>query len=290
MPPLGVRLQAPRSTLAILVLTLRILLLALASINLCALTAAFQLYQSYSPYSTSRNLLYSFQDTPQLAINTFLFLAGIYSFLGNTQWSRRVRIIAGLILLGCNVILVSLQFNNIALNGGCEHGRIYNTPMAEDNTDAGPNGSGDAGAQIPPASDIMSSLKRRCIIQMVIGIVGVCWSALLAVELVLTNLHRKRDLDHKVRICRVAYQERLRQQQLSSSAVHLYHPDLSLQGTGRSRDSLELEALPAYERRPTGPRPQIVDLANMGRLSTRPTGGRPRPETIQSPPPSYQAA
>ncbi|KAI8596720.1 hypothetical protein EDD21DRAFT_387405 [Dissophora ornata] len=271
----------------------RIALTLLAAANLCAITAALQLYHP-SDYS-NRNSVYNFEDAPQLAANILLFLASLYSFLGTTQWSQRVRGTAGLVLIGYNLALVGSQFKNMALNGGCNHGRIYNSPV-----------SGTTTGTTSPLQN-MTPLKRRCEIQMVVGIIGVLWSVLLAAELVMTNLQRKRELDQKIQTHQSAYREHLRNQQQSSSVVHLYQPDLSINRAGATRgdgsslrcsSSLELEPLPAYEQRPTGPQAQIIDMGSMVMVSIGPSARpnstsiaaqRPLPEMIQSPPPSYQA-
>ncbi|KAG0253878.1 hypothetical protein BG011_006116 [Mortierella polycephala] len=239
-----------------------------AAINLCALAAALQVY---SPYTTSgHNSSNNFQDAPQFAVNTFLFLAGTYSFLGKSQWSRSVRIFAGLVLAACNLTLVSSQFRDMDVNGGCDHGQLYNSHRTI---------SGGIGP-----------LKQRCYIQMVLGIISVFWGALLLIELTLTDVERKRELDRKWNIYRTAYEAH--QQQQLSEVTHYYRPDMTLSERTRPDSPVEMEMLPAYEPRPNGPRPRIVDLAHMGQVSPPARmhrGSLQVAAQVRSPPPSYQS-
>ncbi|KAF9182193.1 hypothetical protein BGZ51_004878 [Haplosporangium sp. Z 767] len=239
-----------------------------AAINLCALAAALQIYSPYSTndHSPSNN----FQDAPQFAVNTFLFLAGTYSFLGQSQWSRSVRIFAGLILAVCNLALVSSQFRSMDVNGGCEHGQLYNSQRT--------------------VSGAIGPLKQRCYIQMVLGIISVFWSALLLIELTLTDVDRKQELDRKWDMYRTAYEAH--QQQQLSEVTHYYRPDLTLSERARPDSTVEMEILPAYEPRPSGPRPRIVDLAHMGQVSPPARTHRGSLQVtpqVRSPPPSYQS-
>ncbi|KAG0215571.1 hypothetical protein BGX31_000820 [Mortierella sp. GBA43] len=256
-------------SIAFFILLLRVSLLFFASINLCALTAAFQLYPSDDGVNlddtTDKNILssdhyryyfYNFDDTPQMVVNLCLFVAGIYSFLGNSQWSRRLRLATGSVLVLADVVLIGGQFRKMAANGGCDTGKAYNYKSA----------------QAPDDPDYVTPLKRRCWIQLVVGSIGAVWALLLVIELVLTNIQRKRESHQKLQTHQRAYEEFTRQQELCS-VVHYYQPDGSTQGAAAgtgpsgaapSRASLELDPLPAYQQRHSGPRPVIVDLANMG--------------------------
>lgn len=297
------------------ILVLRVALLFFAAVNLCALTAAFQLYspinddggintnttKSDNPKNSNDILLsdrfryfyYNFNDTEQLVVNCCLFVAGVYSFLGNSQWNRRVRLATGSALVACNVALIGWQFRKMVVSGGCEVGKAYNYNK-----------------------DATTPLKRRCWIQLVVGSIGAGWALLLAIELCLTNIQRKRELNQKAQSHQRAQEDQVRQQELCS-VVHYYQPDLSSleeggggggeerPGTGAGEESVELETLPPYQRRAPGPRPVIVDLGDMGRVSLPPSrrarlstrtptrttsrGQSHRPNVIQPPAPSHQA-
>ncbi|KAF9964246.1 hypothetical protein BGZ70_006733 [Mortierella alpina] len=273
----------------LLILIIRIMLITLSAINLCALAAGLQIYPPSSSSSSSSSNYYTsgpyfnFQDTPQLATNALLFLAITYAFLKPEQWSPRIRAITGVTLVACNLALVIDQFHSMALNGGCEVGEIYNyTPTPTAGSSSGRKGFGQ-GTEFASPQTTTTPMKRRCHIQMVIGIASVVWGLLLLVELMLTNLHHKRDTNKKRHTYRAEEQECPEDYQdepmPTLGAVHYYHPDLTLHGSAsgsrsgsgrRTREqcmSWDIESLPAYEPRVTGPRPQIVDMANLGQLS-----------------------
>ncbi|KAF9574255.1 hypothetical protein EC968_007024 [Mortierella alpina] len=179
------------------------MLITLSAINLCALAAGLQIYPPSSSSSSSSSSNYytsgpyfNFQDTPQLAANALLFLAITYAFLKPEQWSPRIRAITGVTLVACNLALVIDQFHSMALNGGCELGEIYNYTPTSTTGNNGRKGPGQGTESASPQT-ITTPMKRRCHIQMVIGIASVVWGLLLLVELMLTNLHHKRDINHK---------------------------------------------------------------------------------------------
>ncbi|KAF9289466.1 hypothetical protein BGZ68_009270 [Mortierella alpina] len=202
----------------LLILIIRIILITLSAINLCALAAGLQIYppsSSSSSSSSSSNYYtsgpyFNFQDTPQLATNALLFLAITYAFLKPEQWSPRIRAITGVTLVACNLALVIDQFHSMALNGGCELGEIYNyTPTTTNTTTGGSGGRKGLGQGTDSESPQTATtpMKRRCHIQMVIGIASVVWGLLLLVELMLTNLHHKRDTNKKRYTYRAEEQE-----------------------------------------------------------------------------------
>ncbi|KAF9989315.1 hypothetical protein BGZ75_006743 [Mortierella antarctica] len=185
------------------------MLITLSAINLCALAAGLQIYPPSSSSSSASSNYYTsgpyfnFQDTPQLATNALLFLAITYAFLKPEQWSPRIRAITGVTLVACNLALVIDQFHSMALNGGCELGEIYNhTPTSttggsSSSSSSGRKGFGQGTEPTSAQTTTTTPMKRRCHIQMVIGIASVVWGLLLLVELMLTNLHHKRDTNKK---------------------------------------------------------------------------------------------
>ncbi|KAF9145979.1 hypothetical protein BGX30_005448 [Mortierella sp. GBA39] len=272
----------------LLALTLRIirtLLLFLAFANILALFAGLQIL---SPYNDSYR--YNFQETSHLALNTFLFLAVVYSFLGRAEWSGVTRITTGLVLAAWCLALNVTDLKNIQDEGGCVNGKLFN-PV-------------DDGAS-------PSTARTRCQIQVVISSLSVTWAALLIAELFMTRTHRKRNM--------VKFGlDRPTELYVMPRTIHVYQPDMSLNAgennvppaassataTGTAA-TVESETLPAYEPRSTGPRVHIIDLTRVARgpplattATTTATGtqlapGAPGTESATGaplpPPPSYQA-
>ncbi|OAQ29500.1 hypothetical protein K457DRAFT_137960 [Linnemannia elongata AG-77] len=255
--------------LALSLRIIRTLLLLLASANLCALFAGLQIYtpHDYSgDYGPSR---YNFQETSHLALNTFLFLAAVYSFFGRAEWSGVTRITTGLVLAAWCLALNVSELKTIKDMGGCV---------------------------IPQGFDI----RTRCQIQVVVSSMSVSWAVLLIAELFMTRTHRKRNMI-KFGL------DRPTELDVMSRNIHVYQPDLSLNaGENNTATGIaavaEPETLPAYEPRSTGPRVHIIDLTRVARgpppatatvTGTQLTPGVP--ETVSAtgaplpPPPSYQA-
>ncbi|KAG9070484.1 hypothetical protein KI688_008020 [Linnemannia hyalina] len=220
---------------------IRALLLLLAFANLCALFAGLQIL---SPYDYAYQ--YNFQETSHLALNTFLFLAVVYSFLGRAEWSGVTRITTGLVLTAWCLTLNVTDLKNIQDEGGCVNGKRFN-----------------------PVEDGASSFaaRTRCQIQVVISSLSVIWAALLIAELFMTRTHRKRNM--------VKFGlDRPTELDVMPQTIHVYQPDMSLNAgennalpataTGTAT-TVESETLPAYEPRSTGPRVHIIDLTRVAR-------------------------
>ncbi|KAK3848564.1 MAG: hypothetical protein J3R72DRAFT_429256 [Linnemannia gamsii] len=276
---------AHQTPLALILRILRTLILLFATVNLIGLFTGIEILP---PFESSRHN-YNFQDTSHLTNNTFVFLAGVYSFFGRAEWSGATRLVTGFTLAAWSLALNISELKNIKNEGGCASGTAFSY--------RGDEGYGDNSTSV-------SDVRLRCRIQMVISSLSVAWALLLIAELFLTNIHRKRQMI-KYGLDRPTELE----------AIHVYQPDLSLNaregapatatgttgsaGAGAGVD--EPETLPAYEPRPTGPRVHIVDMTRVSRgppppAVTAATQGAPGPESTATsgaaplaPPPSYQA-
>ncbi|KAG0279185.1 hypothetical protein BGZ95_002039 [Linnemannia exigua] len=286
---------AHQTPLALIVRILRTLILLLATANLIGLLTGIEVLPPYE--SNRRN--YNFQDTSHLTANTFILLAGVYSFFGRAEWSWVTRLVSGLTLAAWCLALNISEIKNIHDEGGCANG-----PAFSYRGDERPNYGGN--------SRQVSNIRIRCRIQMVVSSLSITWAVLLIAELFLTNTYRRR-LMIKYGLDRPTELE----------AIHVYQPDLSLNagdsapaaagttsstatGTagiaGAGAGVNESETLPAYEARPTGPRVHIVDMTRASRgppppAATATTQGATGPESTATsgaaaplaPPPSYQA-
>ncbi|KAG0290844.1 hypothetical protein BGZ96_005710 [Linnemannia gamsii] len=277
-----------QTLLALSLRIIRTLLLLLASANLCALFAGLQILPPYenTPFPVD------FQETSHLALNGFLFLAVVYSFLGRAEWSGTTRLTTGIVLATWSLALNINEIKNIQYKGGCSNGIAYNY----DDIPGGTGGDRDFASSF--------SVRTRCQIQMVISGMGITWAVLLVAELFMTNTHRKRimvkfGLDRPTEL------------EVMPRVVHVYQPDLSLeagvntpQATSTATTAAEPESLPAYEPRSTGPRVHIIDMTRTARgppvppatattatgtVSPGATGAEAAAGTPLPPPPSYQA-
>ncbi|KAK3809922.1 MAG: hypothetical protein JOS17DRAFT_764605 [Linnemannia elongata] len=282
-----------QTPLALSLRIIRTLLLLLASANLCALFAGLQIL---SPYDYTPNR-YNFQETSHLALNTFLFLAVVYSFLGRAEWSGVTRITTGLVLAAWCLALNISDIKYIQDEGGCANGLAFNY------VDRDRSRNRDAASPF--------AVRTRCQIQVVVSSMSVIWGVLLIAELFMTRTHRQRNM--------VKFGlDRPTELDVMPRTIHVYQPDLSLNAgennappatssataTGTAT-AAEPETLPAYEPRSNGPRVHIIDLTrvargpppsatatatatgnqlNPGVPGTESTTGAPLP-----PPPSYQA-
>ncbi|KAF9145551.1 hypothetical protein BG015_011866 [Linnemannia schmuckeri] len=264
---------------------IRILLLLLASANLCALFAGLQIL---NPVSNS-SYRYGFQETSHLALNTFLFLAVVYSFLGRAEWSGITRITTGLVLAAwCLAVNIS-DLKNIIDEGGCANGQVFNYNDDHDRD----------------RYHSTFAVRTRCQIQVVVSSLSVIWAVLLIAELFTTRTHRKRNMI-KFGL------DRPTELDVMPRTIHVYQPDLSLNAgennappatSSTTATAAEPETLPAYEPRSTGPRVHIIDMTRAARgpppattataVGSQLTPGAPGSESATGaplpPPPSYQA-
>jgi hypothetical protein len=283
--------------LALSLRIIRALIFILASANLCALFAGLQILPPYenTPFHVD------FQETSHLALNTFLFLAVVYSFIGRAEWSGATRLTTGLVLAAWSLALNISEIKDIQDDGGCANGIAFNYGSR-------PGGSGDKGTSYNGYSVATSfSVRTRCQIQIVICGMSIAWAVLLTAELFMTTTHRKRIM--------VKYGlDRPTELETLPRVVHIYQPDLSLEagesdprGTSTTTatgtaTAAELESLPAYEPRSTGPRVHIIDMTRTARgpplppaTATAGTGTQLTPGVTGTesvtlpPPPSYQA-
>ncbi|KAF8928901.1 hypothetical protein BGZ47_001370, partial [Haplosporangium gracile] len=235
-------------------------------------------------------------ESSHLALNTFLFLAVVYSFLGRAEWSGVTRITTGLVLvIWCLAVNVS-DLKNINDEGGCVHGRVFNYVDSR---------VGDRyPGEVPPSF----AVRTRCQIQVVVSSLSVIWAVLLAAELFMTRTHRKRNMI-KFGL------DRPTELDVMPRAIHVYQPDLSLNAgennappatSSTTATAAEPETLPAYEPRSTGPRVHIIDMTRAARgpppataataataVGSQLISGAPGSESATGaplpPPPSYQA-
>ncbi|KAF9583830.1 hypothetical protein BGW38_008386 [Lunasporangiospora selenospora] len=211
--------------------------------------------------------LIDWQTTPMLALNTFLLICALYSFFSKHVCPIVLRTIGSGLLAICNLFLTLGQVVEINRNGGCASGDLYNIPPS-------------------PSWLAFENIKKRCYIQMTVGSMGIFWSLLLAVEAGWT-VHERRVEGRELRKRETERQDREDQYRRQFGVVHLYQPDLSLEGTrgdpvstqqqtnhravpGMAMASRrvvagedhELDELPAYEQRQTtGLRAVIMDMS-----------------------------
>ncbi|KAF9085643.1 hypothetical protein BGX23_009490 [Mortierella sp. AD031] len=243
---------ANQTPLALIIRIIRSLLLLLALANICALLAGLQIFRPFvnNPY------YYSFQDTSHLALNTFLLMAVTYSFLGRAEWSPATRLTTGLVLVVWCVSLTGSQFKNIIVDdGGCAHGDPFNNTRNQGSSSA--------------AAELELPIKARCEIQMAVGGMNITWAVLLVAELFLTHTYREQQM--------VKFWDRATEMGPVPRVVHVYQPDLSLNGDGAATNdaptgagaganvaTMEQETLPVYEPRSTGAPVHIIDMTRIG--------------------------